>query len=51
MYSSYVHYDLPSVDVAPFLEMRISRAPLQSIEDKRKDERIYLVLNQFNKLK
>jgi hypothetical protein len=51
MYSSYVHEDLPSIDVAPFIEMKISKAPLQSIEDKRKDERIYLVLAEHNKLK
>lgn len=51
MYSSYIHDDLPYVDVAPFLEMRITRAPLQSIEDKRKDERIYSVLKAHNKLK
>lgn len=51
MYSSYIHKDLPSIDVAPFLEMRISRAPLQSIDDKRKDERIYSVLYEFNKIK
>jgi hypothetical protein len=50
MYSSYIHPDLPFISVAPFLEMRIERAPLQSAEDKRKDERIYTVLNKFNKI-
>ncbi len=51
MYSSYFHEDLPFISVAPFLEMRIGRAPLQSVEDKRKDERIYTVMNKFNKIK
>ena len=51
MYSSYIHEDLPYVAVAPFLEMRVSKVPLQSIEDKRKDGRIYSVLNECNKLK
>lgn len=51
MYSSYMHEDLPSINVAPFLEMRILRAPMQSIQDKRMDERIYNVLAANNKLK
>ena len=51
MYSSYIHQDLPYVKVSPFFEMRVSRAPLQSVEDKRKDERIYSVLKEFNKFK
>lgn len=51
MYSSYIHEDLPSINVAPFTEMRITRAPLQNIKDKRKDERIYLILAKNNKLK
>jgi len=51
MYSSYIQEDLPYVEVAPFLEMIVSRAPLQSAEDKRKDKRIYSVLNECNKLK
>ncbi len=51
LYSSYIHEDLPYVKVSPFFEMRVLRAPLQSVEDKRKDERIYSVLNEYNKLK
>ncbi len=51
MYSSYFHQDLPFISVAPFVELRIGRAPLLSIEDKRKDERIYNVMDKFNKIK
>lgn len=50
MYSSYIHVDLPHIDVAPFLEMKIGRAPLQGIKDRRGDKRIYTVLKENNKL-
>jgi len=50
-YSSYMHGDLPFIMVAPFTEMRISRAPDKNIDDKRMDERIYLVLKNNNKIK
>lgn len=49
-YSSYFHMDLPFIDVAPFIEMRIGRAPSKDIEDKRNDIRIYNVLKSKNKL-
>ena len=50
-YSSYMHEDLPSIMVAPFTEMRISRAPNKNINDVRMDERIYSVLKNNNKLR
>ena len=49
-YSSYIHIDLPSVTVAPFIEMRIERAPSQEVEDKRNDNRIYSVLQEYDKI-
>ncbi len=49
-YSSLIHIDLPSINIAPFTEMRINRA-LGAYEDKRVDQRIYRVLQSNNKLK
>ena len=50
-YSSYLHEDLPSVAVAPFTEMKISRAPDKSLADQRMDERIYQIMKTKNKIK
>ncbi|MBU2494130.1 MAG: hypothetical protein KJ571_16000 [Bacteroidetes bacterium] len=50
-YSSYFHMDLPFINVAPFIEMRIGRAPDKNIVDKRTDQRIYSVLKNNNKIK
>ena len=49
-YSSLFHGDLPSINVAPFTEMRINRA-LDEFDDKRVDQRIYIILQSNNKLK
>ena len=51
MYSSYYHEDIPSISVAPFTELRIAKAPMNNIEDKRKDERIFNVLRKYKKIK
>ena len=50
-YSSYIHPDIPSIGVAPFMSLKIERAPDQKIEDKRSDGRIYAALEKRNKLK
>ena len=50
-YSSYFHMDLPFIGVAPFIEMRIGRAPDKNMEDKRIDQRIYSALKNNNKIK
>ena len=49
-YSSYIHMDLPYITVAPFTELRITRAPSQDVEDKRNDDRIYSVLLEYDKI-
>jgi len=49
-YSSYIHIDLPFITVAPFTEMRMARAPSQEVEDKRNDDRIYSVLQEYDKI-
>lgn len=49
-YSSYIHIDLPSITVAPFIEMRIERALSQEVEDKRNDDRIHSVLQEHDKI-
>jgi len=49
-YSSYVHIDLPSITVAPFIEMRIERSPSQDVEDKRNDDRIFSILQEHDKI-
>ena len=51
MYSSYLHRDLPFISVAPLLEMRIEKTPMQSVKDIRIDESIYNVMKRFNKVK
>jgi hypothetical protein len=50
-YSSYIHTDLPSIGVSPFISLKIERAPDKSIEDKRNDPRIYIALETNKKLK
>jgi len=49
-YSSYIHIDLPYIRVAPFIEMRIAKAPSQDVEDKRNDDNIYSALQRYNKI-
>ncbi|NOX89313.1 MAG: hypothetical protein GXO77_09820 [Calditrichaeota bacterium] len=48
-YSSLSHGNLPSINVAPFTEMRINRAS-DEFEDKRVDQRIYRILKSKNRL-
>ncbi len=50
MYSSLYYFDLPTINVAPFIEMKIEK-PSDEFEDKRTDSRIYEVLKNNNKLK
>ena len=50
-YSSCMHVNLPYIIIAPFLEMKINRAPLDEIEDIRNDARILRKLMNENKLK
>lgn len=50
MYSSFYHFDLPSINVAPFTKFRIIKVSKNDIEDKRIDERIYNVLKLYNKI-
>ena len=49
-YSSYMHFDLPSINIAPFMEMKINRAS-DEFEDKRNDWRILSILQDNNKIK
>ena len=50
MYSSLYHFDLPTINVAPFIDMKIEK-PLDEFEDTRTDSRIFEVLKNNNKLK
>ena len=50
LYSSLFHEDLPSINIAPFLELRINRA-IEEYADKRTDQRIYKILLNSKKLK
>jgi hypothetical protein len=49
-YSSYIHPDLPSIGVSPFISLTIERAVDDRIADVRSDERVYNALQRRGKL-